>query len=193
MTWVQWRHLYTPDGDLQWSTAVGVGWGNDYGDKNDTGFLNLINSYQNKLYTFGDGMYPNEAGSNVPSFSTHFWGSNYGRLLKIKQEWDPDNTFTCLQCVGYTASTSSSEYSYRGSICLVSFLVLSKLLFYCDWFVPGIILYIRFLPKHLSVLLLNTFILYNILVNIFLLNSFSELKECKVILVYSQDIQQSER
>ncbi|XP_063422587.1 uncharacterized protein LOC134707038 isoform X2 [Mytilus trossulus] len=112
------------------STTVGVGWGNDDGDKNDTAFLNLINSYQNKLYTFGDGMYPNEAGSNVPSFSTHFWGSNYGRLLKIKQEWDPDNTFTCLQCVGYTASTSSSDYSSRGSKYLVTFLILSKYLFY---------------------------------------------------------------
>lgn len=114
------------------STAFGISWGNDDGDKHDRNILDLVNSYQNKLYTFGDGMYPNEAGSNVPSFSTHFWGSNYGRLLEIKQEWDPDNTFTCLECVGYTDLTSSSEYSSRGSIHLVSFLILSKLLFFLN-------------------------------------------------------------
>ncbi|KAF6033693.1 hypothetical protein EB796_007995 [Bugula neritina] len=34
-----------------------------------------------------------------------FWGqSNYDRLLDIKRKYDPDNDFTCKQCVGSNAT-----------------------------------------------------------------------------------------
>lgn len=33
-----------------------------------------------------------------------FWGDNYPRLLKIKRKYDPENHFTCKQCVGSDSS-----------------------------------------------------------------------------------------
>lgn len=53
-----------------------------------------------QLSTFGDGQYPNEAGKDVVHWQQEFWGSNYKRLLAIKHQWDPDNFFTCRECVG---------------------------------------------------------------------------------------------
>lgn len=34
-----------------------------------------------------------------------FWGDSYPRLLEIKRKYDPDNHFTCKQCVGSDGST----------------------------------------------------------------------------------------
>ena len=37
-----------------------------------------------------------------------FWGDSYPRLLEIKRKYDPDNHFTCKQCVGSTANAFGS-------------------------------------------------------------------------------------
>lgn len=52
--------------------------------------------------TPGGGAYQNEASIFEPDPVGTFWGqANYDRLLKIKKIVDPDNIFTCWQCVGY--------------------------------------------------------------------------------------------
>ncbi|KAM0787233.1 hypothetical protein ACM66B_006470 [Microbotryomycetes sp. NB124-2] len=52
--------------------------------------------------TPGGGAYQNEASILEPNPVEAFWGqANYDRLLKIKQQVDPSNIFTCWQCVGY--------------------------------------------------------------------------------------------
>ncbi|KAJ7609916.1 FAD-binding domain-containing protein [Roridomyces roridus] len=47
------------------------------------------------------GAYPNEADVYEPNFAESFWGSNYPRLLAIKQKYDPEHLLDCWQCVGW--------------------------------------------------------------------------------------------
>jgi hypothetical protein len=35
-----------------------------------------------------------------PEWQKSLWGSNYGRLLEIKEKYDPNNTLWCTLCVG---------------------------------------------------------------------------------------------
>ena len=67
--------------------------------------------FSDALYEFGDGMYPNEAEvyHNL-DWKQEYWGpaERYGRLLNIKDEWDPENIFTCHHCVG-----SDREYTFH--------------------------------------------------------------------------------
>ncbi|KAF2094169.1 FAD-binding domain-containing protein [Rhizodiscina lignyota] len=44
--------------------------------------------------------YTNEADWAEPNWQSVFYGSNYNKLLQIKQKYDPDNLFTCWKCVG---------------------------------------------------------------------------------------------
>ena len=48
------------------------------------------------------GIYLNQPWFNAPNWKRNFWGSEsvYERLLKVKHQVDPDNFFTCHQCVG---------------------------------------------------------------------------------------------
>lgn len=49
------------------------------------------------------GQYFSECDDELPpgEWQKQFWGqSNYDRLLTIKRKYDPDNHFTCKQCVG---------------------------------------------------------------------------------------------
>ncbi|KAJ7017040.1 hypothetical protein C8F04DRAFT_484826 [Mycena alexandri] len=48
-----------------------------------------------------DAAYLNEADVYEPNHEVAFWGSNYPRLLKIKQKYDPLNLLDCWQCVGW--------------------------------------------------------------------------------------------
>ena len=40
-----------------------------------------------------------------------YWGSmdRYNRLLRVKQQWDPDHLFWCHHCVGSDLVTHQSE------------------------------------------------------------------------------------
>ncbi|KAF2434934.1 FAD-binding domain-containing protein [Tothia fuscella] len=44
--------------------------------------------------------YFNEASYIEPKWQHTFWGSNYPRLVGVKQKYDPNNTFWCHPCVG---------------------------------------------------------------------------------------------
>ncbi|KAJ7754480.1 FAD-binding domain-containing protein [Mycena metata] len=48
-----------------------------------------------------DAAYQNEADVHEPNHEVSFWGTNYPRLLQIKQKYDPDNLLECWHCVGY--------------------------------------------------------------------------------------------
>ncbi|KAJ1325321.1 FAD-binding protein [Microdochium nivale] len=50
--------------------------------------------------TPGSGSYVNEADWRTPNWQESFWGSNYKRLLQIKQKWDPLSTFYVTVGVG---------------------------------------------------------------------------------------------
>jgi FAD/FMN-containing dehydrogenase len=49
----------------------------------------------------GGGAYFNEAHYGEPDWETTFFGENYGRLLQIKNRYDPTHIFDCWKCVGW--------------------------------------------------------------------------------------------
>lgn len=55
------------------------------------------------------GSYMNEGDRLDPDFKTSFYGSNYGKLLSIKQSYDRKSAFYCATCVG------SDEWRLDGS------------------------------------------------------------------------------
>ncbi|XP_062580679.1 uncharacterized protein LOC134242594 [Saccostrea cucullata] len=68
--------------------------------QNTTGLREKAAEMAPSLATYGNGQYPNEANADLNNWKEEFWGSNYNRLLRIKHYWDPDNFFTCRECVG---------------------------------------------------------------------------------------------
>jgi len=46
------------------------------------------------------GTYTNEANAYEPEWQKVFWGTNYPRLLVVKEKWDPRGVFRCNRCVG---------------------------------------------------------------------------------------------
>lgn len=46
------------------------------------------------------GAYGNEAEINEPDFARAFWGENYARLRRVKEEWDPEGVFYVHHGVG---------------------------------------------------------------------------------------------
>ncbi|KAK3087735.1 hypothetical protein FSP39_009946 [Pinctada imbricata] len=81
------------------SFTMTVKWGDSDGQAMSN--IHYAEDLGEKLNTFGNGMFPNNAGADVANWSREFWGRNYDRLLKVKYKWDPENIFTCRQCVGY--------------------------------------------------------------------------------------------
>ncbi|CAE6433155.1 unnamed protein product, partial [Rhizoctonia solani] len=51
--------------------------------------------------TPGGGAYQNEADVYEPDFTQSFWGSNYAKLLQVKNKYDPDGLLDCWHCVGW--------------------------------------------------------------------------------------------
>jgi hypothetical protein len=60
------------------------------------------------------GTYSNEADVNTPDFADAFYGTNYQRLLGIKNNVDPNGVFWCKTCVGSELWVESSD----GELCL---------------------------------------------------------------------------
>ncbi|KAJ4344897.1 uncharacterized protein N0V89_012642, partial [Didymosphaeria variabile] len=61
------------------------------------------------------GTYMNEANREDPDYKTNFYGSNYGRLLQIKNSRDPKSVFYCPTCVG----SDEWEEDHAGRLCRV--------------------------------------------------------------------------
>ncbi|THV00612.1 FAD binding domain-containing protein [Dendrothele bispora CBS 962.96] len=47
------------------------------------------------------GSYLNEADIFEPDFAQSFWGTNYNRLISIKEKYDPDHLLDCWHCVSF--------------------------------------------------------------------------------------------
>ncbi|KAF8134776.1 FAD binding domain-containing protein [Mycena galopus ATCC 62051] len=47
----------------------------------------------------------NEGAVHEPDHELAFWGSNYERLLELKQQYDPEHILDCWQCVGWEPSS----------------------------------------------------------------------------------------
>jgi FAD/FMN-containing dehydrogenase len=60
--------------------------------------------------TPGAGTYANEADYFQKDWQQAFWSDNYNKLLKIKQQYDPNGLFYCHHCVG-------SEQWQKGGMC----------------------------------------------------------------------------
>merc|ERR1719192_3084523 len=50
--------------------------------------------------TLGDNAYLSESAYFMGDWKKRLWGSNFDRLLSVKQKYDPDNVFWCSKCVG---------------------------------------------------------------------------------------------
>lgn len=55
---------------------------------------------QLEAVTPNSGVYMNEADFRQPNWRAEFFGANYGRLLRIKEKWDPKHLFWSLKTVG---------------------------------------------------------------------------------------------
>lgn len=53
--------------------------------------------------TPGSGAYVNEADWRDPNWQDNFWGENYGKLVSIKEKWDPEGLFYTTVGVGSEA------------------------------------------------------------------------------------------
>ena len=66
---------------------------------------------QNNLYKIGKGSYLNEPDYYLKNWQEAFWGPSkrYDRLLRAKQRFDPNNIFSCHQCVGAPANENKLQ------------------------------------------------------------------------------------
>ncbi|KAL7931438.1 hypothetical protein V8C35DRAFT_323845 [Trichoderma chlorosporum] len=64
--------------------------------------LSLLNKNKAALRRLAPhtGVYLNECDPMEPNFQDSFWGDKYGKLLQIKQTYDPQGVFFCHPCVG---------------------------------------------------------------------------------------------
>ena len=63
------------------------------------GFLEMLDPL--KELSPGGGAYLNEAHYGEPDWQETFFGTNYNRLLEIKERYDPSHIFDCWKCVGW--------------------------------------------------------------------------------------------
>ena len=54
----------------------------------------------------------------MEDYKVRYWGSNYERLLRIKQKYDPSNVFQCYNCVGFDF-TKVDDSKYQVTIILI--------------------------------------------------------------------------
>jgi len=69
----------------------------------------------------GAGAYINEADPGEPEWQQAFFGSNYARLLEVKQTWDPWNLFWAPTTVGsegwHVEAVDGYPNSQNGRLC----------------------------------------------------------------------------
>ncbi|KAH8785886.1 putative isoamyl alcohol oxidase [Diaporthe sp. PMI_573] len=57
----------------------------------------------------GGGAYVHESSMFTKDWQKSYWGTNYDRLLEIKNKYDPDSLLDCWKCVGFKEESVSSE------------------------------------------------------------------------------------
>ncbi|PPQ89436.1 hypothetical protein CVT25_012815, partial [Psilocybe cyanescens] len=58
------------------------------------------------------GAYLNESDIHEPNHEVSFWGTNYARLLQIKDKYDPRRILDCWHCVGWKGAASPRYRCY---------------------------------------------------------------------------------
>ncbi|KAI5122091.1 hypothetical protein M0805_002213 [Coniferiporia weirii] len=106
-------------------TSVTPAWRNSMWHVTTSTFWNFNTTFEESVQIFknlttnmdvvrnitpNSGAYQNEADVYEPNFEESFWGSNYNKLLSIKNKYDPDHILDCWQCVGFKG-TSSPQFS----------------------------------------------------------------------------------
>ncbi|KAF8876325.1 hypothetical protein BD779DRAFT_1560650 [Infundibulicybe gibba] len=86
-----------------WHTTASNVWNFDTTMAERTSLYQGLEKVMNPIrkLTPGSGAYVNEADVYEPDFQNSFWGSNYPRLLQIKQKYDPEGLLDCWHCVGW--------------------------------------------------------------------------------------------
>ncbi|KAJ4488464.1 hypothetical protein J3R30DRAFT_941597 [Lentinula aciculospora] len=85
-------------------TAVSLwNWNATKEDKKEA-YANASASIDNLRRITPDAAYQNEADVYEPNHEVSFWGSNYQRLLEIKNKYDPSHLLDCWNCVGWKPS-----------------------------------------------------------------------------------------
>lgn len=65
----------------------------------------------------GGGAYVHESSVFTKDWQESYWGTNYDRLLEIKNKYDPDSLLNCWKCVGFKEeSVSSEEFKCQGRL-----------------------------------------------------------------------------
>ncbi|CAE6494697.1 unnamed protein product [Rhizoctonia solani] len=93
----QWRK----DALLHWTFSGG--WNDETPNELIAQVKQDVTSVTQQLGALGgldEAAYFNEADPGEPQWKRAFFGSHYDRLLKIKQQVDPQGVFTCNRCVG---------------------------------------------------------------------------------------------
>lgn len=62
------------------------------------------------LYKVYPGSYVNEVSSlegfnTIPNWQARFWGDNYGKLVGVKQQYDPQNRMSVPYTVGWSGGS----------------------------------------------------------------------------------------
>ncbi|KAI9364857.1 hypothetical protein DFJ73DRAFT_808347 [Zopfochytrium polystomum] len=105
--------------DTYWQVTYSTGWTKNVAALGIVPILGAsVSSAAEPLraLTPGGGTYLNEVDVNEVDWQGAFFGSNYPRLLKIKNKWDPHGVFTVWKGVGWEEKKDSSEYCYYEDI-----------------------------------------------------------------------------
>ncbi|KEP45963.1 putative FAD-linked oxidoreductase [Rhizoctonia solani 123E] len=84
--------------------------------------FNFVNKVKDKLVPHtiqGKAAYVNFVDSTIPNWQEAYYGDNYPRLQKIKQEWDPKDFFNFQQSIklpGATAAQTGIEEELHGAV-----------------------------------------------------------------------------
>ncbi|KAK4951048.1 hypothetical protein LTR10_011041 [Elasticomyces elasticus] len=87
-----------------WHTAmhVDIAWNSTYDDRLIalTKLTNLTRAAE-AMTGLAGGTYMNEANPFTQNWKQDFWGTNYDRLLAIKEKYDPKGLLECWKCIGF--------------------------------------------------------------------------------------------
>ncbi|KAJ6443956.1 berberine protein [Purpureocillium lavendulum] len=92
--------------DSLWHAIFLGGWMKGYSIDMQQDVIEKVNDAAQPLrhLTPGGGSYANEDSILVEDWQRTFYGSNYARLLAIKDRYDPTHLFDCYKCVGWRGS-----------------------------------------------------------------------------------------
>lgn len=95
--------------NVQQGGRASIAWNSTY-DERLTAVVNLTRSTELAEEITGPdgGAYVHESNMFTTKFRESYWGTNYDRLLEIKDKYDPDTLLNCWKCVGFREERVSS-------------------------------------------------------------------------------------